>query len=132
MEDQEIRIMSSYCDLYATQQEKDETTAMETPLQVVLNTPFPTYYKSKQNQEHSEFCEYYEEIPPQIIIMKMFAQVYDKRVWKRRLLIITTSMVLVIKRPDDHYLKNVFVLKDMKKAIAVIPKKEVRNYKGNQ
>ena len=49
MEDQEIRIMSSYCDLYATQQEKDETTAMETPLQVVLNTPFPTYYKSKQN-----------------------------------------------------------------------------------
>lgn len=132
MEDQEIRIMSSYCDLYATQQEKDETTAMETPLQVVLNTLFPTYYKSKQNQEHSEFCEYYEEIPPQIIIMKMFAQVYDKRVWKRRLLIITTSMVLVMKRPDDHYLKNVFVLKDMKKAIAVIPKKEVRNYKGNQ
>ena len=132
MEDQEIRIMSSYCDLYATQQEKDETTAMETPLQVVLNTPFSTYYKSKQDQEHSEFCEYYEEIPPQIIIMKMFAQVYDKRVWKRRLLIITTSMVLVMKRPDDHYLKNVFVLKDMKKAIAVIPKKDVRNYKGNQ
>ena len=61
--------------------------------------------------------------------MKMFAQVYDKRIWKRRLLIITTSMVLVMKRPDDHYLKNAFVLKDMKKAIAVIPKKEVRNNK---
>lgn len=122
MEDQEIRILPTLCDMYMTSKETDANTQLESPLSVLLNT-FPAHQVEK---EGAEFCESYEDIASQTIITKLYASVFEKRVWKRRLLIITNSMVLVIKRPDDHYLKGAFKLKDMKEAIALVPKKEVR------
>ena len=56
----------------------------------------------------------------QTVVHKLFAQVYDRKVWKRRLLLITESMLLVMKRPDDHYLKNVVAFKDTYPACAVV------------
>lgn len=56
----------------------------------------------------------------QTVVHKLFAQVYDRKVWKRRLLLITESMLLVMKRPDDHYLKNVVMFKDTYPACAVV------------
>ena len=61
----------------------------------------------------------------QTIQTKVFAFVYDKRVWKPRLLILTDSMLLVLKRPDDHYLKTRIVFKEAGLAIAVPQKKPV-------
>lgn len=56
----------------------------------------------------------------QTVVHKLFAQVYDRKVWKRRLLLITESMLLVMKRPDDYYLKNVVMFKDTYPACAVV------------
>lgn len=61
----------------------------------------------------------------QTIQTKVFGFVYDKRVWKPRLLVLTDAMLLVLKRPDDHYLKNRIVFKESGLAIAVPQKKPV-------
>lgn len=123
MEDQEIRILPNVCDLYHLKKEADDALA-ESPLSVVMNSAFS---ECRRRAESSEFCDNYEDISSQIIVAKFFAYVFEKRVWKRRLIIVTKSMVLVMKRPDDHYLKNAFAFKDMKEATAVVPKKEVRS-----
>ena len=123
MEDQEIRIIPNVCDEYHIKKETEDNGLAEPPLSVVMTSAFSEYRK----KEISEFCDNYEDIPSQIIVAKFFAYVFEKRVWKRRLIIITKSMVLVMKRPDDHYLKNAFYFKDMKEATAVVPKKEVNS-----
>lgn len=127
MEDQEIGIMTSYAELYANRKEADNATTMETPLSAVMSTPFPVHNhrKNQSIDDDTSFCDHYEDIHSQPFVHMMFAQIFDKRTWKRRLLIITTSMLLVMKRPYDHYLKNAFYLKNMKPAVAVLPKKEV-------
>ena len=61
----------------------------------------------------------------QPIVTKVFAYVYDKRIWKPRLLVLTEVMLLVLKRPDDHYLKNRVEFKEAGRAIAVPQKKPV-------
>ena len=54
----------------------------------------------------------------------LFAFVYHKRTWKRRLLLLTDRMLLVMKRPDDHYLKNALAWEENMKAVAVVSKKK--------
>ena len=61
----------------------------------------------------------------QTIVTKVFASVYHKRVWKPRLLVLTDAMLLVLKRPDDHYLKNRIVFREAGLAVAVPQKKPV-------
>ena len=51
--------------------------------------------------------------------LKLFAHVYDKHTWKRRLLLLTDRMMLVMKRPDDHYLKNAVMWMECGQAVGV-------------
>ena len=54
------------------------------------------------------------------VVFKVFAHVYDRKVWKRRLLLLTERTLLVVKRPDDHYLKNALVLADTAPVCATV------------
>ena len=107
MEDMEMRILAAACDVYMQEKvQQPEDSNRVTPLQSIMNV------EPKEPKEAKDFFS-------QIIVAKFFASIYEKRVWKRRLVIITQSMVLVMKRPSDHYLKNAIVLKEMKPAVAM-------------
>ena len=95
---------------------------MVTPLEFALSHP-----RSCHRMEPSAegVCSSYEDVPSQSLHLKLFALVYDKRVWKRRLLLLTESMLLVMKRPDDHYLKNAICFADCSPALAYVSRKEV-------
>ena len=110
MEDMEMRIMASACDsyMYGKMQQLEEGH-MHTPLESIIS--------SHHSQPSGE--DEHRDISSPIIVAKLFASIYERRVWKRRLFIITETMVLVMKRPSDHYLKNVIILKDMNPAVAV-------------
>jgi hypothetical protein len=62
----------------------------------------------------------------QHVLLKVFALTLDKRVWKRRLLVVTERNLLVVKRPDDGYLKRSLRWSEARPAVAYISKREVR------
>lgn len=99
-----------------------ESTSMKTPLDCVLEHS----RSSHRSQPSTEgVCSCYEDIQSQNLHLKLFALVYDKRVWKRRLLLLTDTMLLVMKRPDDHYLKNAVYFANCDPAVAYVSRKEV-------
>ena len=118
MEDQEIRILESYCDEYA----KSRGEGMQSPVEYLLAKPRESH---AGRPGEDGVCGSYEDVSSQSVHLKLFAQVLDKRVWKRRLLLVADAMVLVMKRPDDHYLKNVIPYAEFGPAVAYVSRKEV-------
>lgn len=117
MEDQEFRIFASYCDSYAQSDDAHTVESMEAPLDYLLHRAAPsgttvqTTVQSGAQSGASGFSP---------VVFKVFARVYDRKVWKRRLLLLTERMLLVVKRPDDHYLKNAVVLADTAPVCATV------------
>lgn len=104
MEDQEIRI--------------GETNEMEG--EIIAGASNSMHEQSMENSGISSGSGM-----SQTIIWKVYASVYDKRVWKRRLLVFTDMLLLVFKRPNDHYLKNRIVFREVGLAVAAPLKKSV-------
>lgn len=127
MEDQEFRVLASYCDSYAQSLDTPGAAPMETPLAYLLHRAASRSPAGKEAADPATpvlrggataVQSSAQSFSP--VVFKVFAQVYDRKVWKRRLLLLTERMLLVVKRPDDHYLKNALALADTAPVCATV------------
>ena len=145
MEDQEIRIHSSYCDHYHAStaiQHALANSPSPPPSVTTTTTTTPSLLSQMTSPTMTPINHLLQLFPPgtpvpvpaqgesvmpitiQSLRLTLYAFVYHKRTWKRRLLLLTDRMLLVIKRPDDHYLKNALIWEENMKAVAVVSKKK--------